>query len=109
MLQLLVIISLVSTGKGIYNEACSSIVCKNENNIIILVITACFNGEVRLNNQASTSISGSQGVVELCHDQIWRPVCFTTISHHEANIICRQQGYSNYGKLIYSVHYDTTQ
>jgi hypothetical protein len=54
-------------------------------------------------NQGSVRVSGGssqQGRVEICINNNWGTICDDGWSTIDANIVCRQLGYSNAGKHI---------
>lgn len=55
--------------------------------------TACVLGEVRL----SGGYSPLEGTVEICVDGEWGSVCDDLWSSEDANVVCRQLGFSNLG------------
>ena len=57
-----------------------------------LLTATCTSGSVRL-----VGSSGQQGTVEVCLNNNWGTVCDGGWSTADANIVCRQLGYSNAG------------
>ena len=56
----------------------------------------CINGEVRL-------VGGSdpyEGRVEICVNEVWGTVCSNSWSTADANVVCRQLGYSHIGLIL---------
>lgn len=60
-------------------------------------IAQCKEGEIRLVN-GPPSVNSS-GRVEICRNEVWGTVCDNGWSQMDANVVCRQLGYSRYSKL----------
>ena len=54
----------------------------------------CDDGEIRLVNGSVAR----EGRVEICHNNQWGTVCDDSFGTAEATVICRQLGYSTFGK-----------
>ena len=54
----------------------------------------CENGKVRLVN----GLTSSRGVVEVCVNGRFAIVCADHWDNMDASVVCREQGYSPYGK-----------
>lgn len=58
--------------------------------------TECNEGEIRLMNGSVAS----EGRVELCYGGFWSTVCDRQWGIQEAQVVCRQQGYTSQGKVM---------
>ena len=61
----------------------------------IAVAADCENGTVRLD--PFVNITSNEGYVQLCIANHWRTLCGETFSRVDANVVCRQLGYSDEG------------
>lgn len=61
----------------------------------IPVIDICQNGTIRL----SGSGYATMGRVELCMNGEWGTVCRDSFDDYDASVVCKQLGYSPYGKV----------
>lgn len=57
----------------------------------------CSNGTIRL----AGSGYATMGRVELCINGEWGTICINSFDDNDATVVCRQLGYSTYGKSIY--------
>ena len=57
----------------------------------------CSNGTIRL----AGSGYATMGRVELCINGEWGTICIHSFDDNDATVVCRQLGYSTYGKSIY--------
>ena len=58
--------------------------------------TNCTMGDVRLQDGTIEN----EGRVEVCVNGVWGSVCDYGWSTIDANVVCKQLGYSIYGKLV---------
>lgn len=57
----------------------------------------CEEGTIRLQGGST----GREGRVEICINETWSTVCDNKWSNVDANVTCRQLGYSTYGKSMH--------
>ena len=58
----------------------------------------CLEHDVRLGNDDGSFLEGR---VEVCIEQSWWSVCDNLWDNLDAEVVCRQLGYSTVGKVIY--------
>ena len=58
------------------------------------ISTSCTEGDVRLRD----GTNDSEGRVELCVEGVWGTVCDIGWGNPEAQVVCRQLGFSDAGK-----------
>ena len=63
------------------------------------VATSCENGAVRL-EPFQDDMTPNKGYIQYCIADQWRYLCGSTFSRVEANVICRQLGYSDQGMML---------
>jgi len=57
------------------------------------VPTNCSVGQIRLMD----GVSRREGRVEICIDRVWGTICDTYWSRPDAQVVCRQLGYTSFG------------
>ena len=58
-----------------------------------LRISVCANGDIRLRGGTTSS----EGRVEICDNHAWGTVCDDFWGTPDANVVCRQLGFSGFG------------
>ena len=76
-------------------------ICRGVHIYIILIDTNCTEGSIRLYNTI-TSVEG-EGAVQICYNDTWYAVCDYAWSCGDANVACRELGYTA-GASQYSSH-----
>ena len=61
---------------------------------MLSVPTNCSVGQIRLIG----GVSEREGRVEVCIDRIWGTICDTYWSRSDAQVVCRQLGYTSFGR-----------
>ena len=66
-----------------------------KSNFIFDTLALCQDGDIRLAGRSYNNV----GRIELCVNGTWGTVCDTSFDNKDASVVCRQLGYSSYGKL----------
>ena len=70
--------------------------------VILLLLSAfCINGEIRL---AGSNIPG-RGRVEVCINETWGTICDESLDSNDVSVVCRQLGFSPFGKTWLKNYY----
>ena len=83
--------------------AVAGVICPGRTVIIIYVfnfsyvVDTCENGAVRL--AGANTDATNVGRVELCVENAWTTLCDQSWDHEDAQVVCRQLGFSSYGLL----------
>ena len=64
----------------------------------------CVNGDVRLANGTSSN----EGRVEVCYNCVWGTVCDSGWNDKDAQVVCRQLGFSGQGGYCCHVIFNST-
>ena len=81
-------------------------VCYTNPNVIafkFFTYTVCSDGDLRLEGGRTVS----EGRVEICQNGTWRAVCGDSWEDSDlnANIVCRQLGFTTAGNYFLSIHF----
>ena len=68
--------------------------------LFVYLVVKCKHGDIRLTGRRYSTI----GRVEVCQNGIWGTVCSDSFDDKDASVVCRQLGYSPYGR--FSSKYD---
>ena len=82
------------------NPGMSFISYNDKSNFNFNTLALCQDGDVRLAGGSYNNI----GRIDLCINGTWGTICSNTFDNKDASVVCRQLGYSSYGKLHQSFH-----
>ena len=66
-------------------------------NIIFDTLELCQDGDVQLADGSYNNV----GRIDLCVNGIWGTICSNSFDNKDASIVCRQLGYSSFGKVYH--------
>ena len=69
-------------------------------NFIFDILALCQDGDIRLAGGSYNNV----GRVDLCVRGTWGTICSNSFDNKDASVVCRQLGYSSYGKSIFIFH-----
>ena len=73
----------------------------------IFVLDFCGDGDIRI--VGSTGRSGRSGRVEICFNEIWGTICNSQWTSNDAEVVCRELGWSMFGKKAIRQCYEESQ
>ena len=68
----------------------------DKTNIICDTLALCQDGDIRLAGGSYNNV----GRIDLCVRGTWGTICSNSFDNKDASVVCRQLGYSSYGKLL---------
>ena len=66
-------------------------------NIIFDTLELCQDGDVQLVDGSYNNV----GRIDLCVNGIWGTICSNSFDNKDASVVCRQLGYSSFGKVYH--------
>lgn len=60
------------------------------------ILADCIEGAIRLASGAQSNT----GRVEVCHGETWGTICDSSWTQMDANVACRQLGFSRFSKFL---------
>ena len=73
--------------------------------VFVHIKGGCTTGAIRLRGGSN----GAQGRVEVCNNNVWGTVCDDFWGTVDAQVACRQLGFSTTGKILAHMHYTVIQ
>ena len=64
-----------------------------------MIVALCLNGDIRLRGGSNLG----EGRVEICNNNAWGTVCDDAWGTPDANVACRQLGFSPTGIFVYNI------
>ena len=69
----------------------------DKSNFIFDSLALCQDGDIRLAGGSYNNV----GRIDLCVSGTWGTICGNNFDSKDASVVCRQLGYSPYGKLLH--------
>ena len=76
------------------------VIYNDKSNFIFDTLALCQNGDIRLAGDSYNNV----GRIDLCVNGTWGTICGNGFDSKDASVVCRQLGYSHYGKLLQIFH-----